>query len=296
VPDARVCWGENTGFPTTCDATAKLKNALQAAAVDAGPAGTGYGGDGGVTTDGRSIAILSDNIEIKHDQYLTCDGPPGVTRGQDSGSEPPGQPYYELPHSIVLHSDDTSSYTIIRDQNTRYYGCIERPDWYYPHDTTVGGFNIPALTVRDTVNIVRQFRGTATSCTAKACNMDNMFIIGFDTSDDTSGANKAIIKDVVEGGLVNEWLHNNGAGTKLQNFIGGPWLESGFDQAVTFDLWNIKNVQQAGTDGVKVTINMADHDPDNIPAVDDTVLVSGLGQGTIAPVSGNGRWIVGSVS
>jgi hypothetical protein len=80
VPDAGTCWTSGGGFPTSCDATTKVNNALAAAKI--------YG-DGGVTTDGRSIAILShcggcidtsSGIAIPQDQYLTCEGPQGARR------------------------------------------------------------------------------------------------------------------------------------------------------------------------------------------------------------------------
>lgn len=287
VPDAGSYGCYSGGF-TGCDATGKLKDALKAADVL-----RGLGGDGGVSTDGRSIALLTKcdgcedgiAVEIKQDQYLTCDGPPGVSRGQGDDVTP-GTPFYTLPHSLVLNP----ALTIKRYAQSRLSNCIIRPTWYYPDNPEL---TIPATNVRQTVDIVRAFKGTATTCIDRACNMDNMFILGFDVCDDASNAKKSIIKDVVEACLVNEWLHDNGGGMKLQNFVGGPFLENGFHTEAQFQRWNVTHVQQSGTDDVQVTV---DASGDNIPAVDDTVLISGLGNGTVAPVSANGRWLVASVS
>lgn len=109
VPDAADSGCYAMGFPSSCDATTKLNHAFAAAV------GAGLGGDGGVTTDGRSIAILSHSpcnncdanagIEIPHDQYLTCDGPPGGTRA--------GSDYWTAPHSIVLRPPYTTGLSVI---------------------------------------------------------------------------------------------------------------------------------------------------------------------------------------
>jgi hypothetical protein len=181
VPDAATFGCYNVGF-SGCDATALVKKALAAAAV-----GQNLGGDGGVTTDGRSIAILTQcdacadgvGIEIPKDQYLTCDGPSGGSRGLNSST-----PYWTLPHSIVLHP----RLTVQRDAHTHFWGCIERPDWLYPQTSEdPDGLTIPPTNVHQTVTMMRQFTGTGTTCADKACNMDNMLIIGFDTCDDCGG-------------------------------------------------------------------------------------------------------------
>src|SRR5437868_1982178 len=68
-----------------CDATTSVQNALAAA----GNRVLFPGADGGVTTDGRSIAILThcsgcidtdSGLAIPEGQYFTCEGPPGARR------------------------------------------------------------------------------------------------------------------------------------------------------------------------------------------------------------------------
>ena len=48
--------------------------------------------------------------------------------------------------------------------------------------------------------------------------MDNMLIIGFDTCDATT-KQRSILSNLLEECLVNEWIHDNGGGMKLQNVI-----------------------------------------------------------------------------
>jgi hypothetical protein len=287
VPDASSCWSSASGFPLSCDATALVKKALAAAAV-----GQNFGGDGGVTTDGRSIAILTQcdacadgvGIDIPSDQYLTCEGPPGGGRGLNSST-----PYWTLPHSIVLHP----GLTVLREGNSRSSSCIERPDWLYERSST--DLTIPPTTVHQTVQMMHQFTGTATTCTAKTCNMDNMLIIGFDVCDNTSQSAKTVLKDLLEECNVDEWQHDNGGGMKLQNIMVKQYLEGNLDDGVKEEVWTITNVQQSGTDGVKVTFGIGgsgDH-----PFAGDIVLIAGLGQGgSVAPVSADGRWLVDSVT
>jgi hypothetical protein len=292
-PNNTACY--TTGYPLSCDGTTQLQAALKAADV-----GAGLGGDGGVTTEGRSIAILSDNIEIKPDQYLTCEGPPGVSRIQ-SGL----YPYYKLPHSIVLKFDNTASYTIQRDQNTWLSDCILRPSWYYPDGT------LPPTTVAGTVQMLHKFVSTsttcatkvcaATTCADKACNMESMLIIGFDTCDDTSQANKAIIRDVAEDCLVDEWLHNNGGGMKLQNLSASPVIETSLGDTAQSATATITAVALSGGDSVQVTVDTGSSTSltDTFQASGgDTVLISGLGPGntSTAPVSANGRWLTASAT
>jgi len=55
-----------------------------------------------------------------------------------------------------------------------------------------------------------------TTCDGESCNMDNMLIIGFDTSDETT-KQRSILSNLLEECNVNEWIHDNGGGMKLQN-------------------------------------------------------------------------------
>jgi hypothetical protein len=59
---------------------------------------------------------------------------------------------------------------------------------------------------------------SATTCDGESCNMDNMLIIGFDTCDATT-KQRSILSNLLEECLVNEWIHDNGGGMKLQNVI-----------------------------------------------------------------------------
>src|SRR6185437_15632210 len=114
VPDAATCWTTASGFPSTCDATAILFNAFAAS--------KSYG-DGGVTTDGRSIALLTQctscstpsgflppAAEIPIGQYLTCARPPGSRHSWDDMKP---DAYWKLPGSLVLDP----AYTVFRDQS-----------------------------------------------------------------------------------------------------------------------------------------------------------------------------------
>jgi hypothetical protein len=196
VADASTSGCYGTAF-SGCNATSALNAAFAAAAQSAG-----LGGDGGVTTDGRSIAILGD-VTIPENQYLTCSGTPGGSRDQTSD-----HPYWVLPNSIVLDP----AHTLVRSKQSRLSDCIIRPTWYVPQTSP---FNIPASNASDLVQLVRQFKGTATSCDGKNCPMEDMFIIGFDTCEDNNQSLKSVLSDLQEECLVDEWIHNNGGGMKL---------------------------------------------------------------------------------
>jgi hypothetical protein len=193
------------GFSSGCDSKTQLIAALGAAAVSAH-----RGGDGGVVTDGRSI-YFDGNIDIGSDQYLSCNGPPGGSRDQSNlGSTN----YYTLPSSLVVNP----VHSIRRHANSRLSDCVIRPRWYYPQS------NMPPTNVAETVLMMHQFSGTATTCDGESCNMDNMLIIGFDTCDETT-KQRSILSNLLEECNVNEWIHDNGGGMKLQNAIVKQYIE-----------------------------------------------------------------------
>jgi hypothetical protein len=265
-----------------CDSTAALN-----AALDAADQSKGLGGDGGVTTDGRSIAILGD-VTIPENQYLTCSGTPGGSRVQTGST---AKPYWTLPNSIVLDP----AHTLVRGRQSRLAHCIIRPTWYVPQTTP---FNIPPTQVNETVQMMRLFSGVATSCQGKNCPMQDMFIFGFDTCEDNDQSEKTLLSDLEEECLVDEEIHNNGGGMKLQNFSSHPYLEGSLDDTVKRMTWDISNVQLTGTDSIKVTINGSMITSTALASGGgDTVLIDGLGQGnSVAPVSANGRWLTLSVT
>jgi hypothetical protein len=205
-------------------------------------------------------------------------------------------PYWTLPNSIVLNP----AHTIKRDGQSRLSSCIIRPTWYVP--TTVGTYNIPAQSVGDTVQIMRRFTGTATSCHDKSCNMTDMMIIGFDTCDDTSNSQKTLLANLLEECLLDEWVHDNGGGVELQNVSIKQYIEGAFANELTKSTWDITAVQQVGTDGVKVTIHTGSGGstpppPALIGTGGDTVLIDKLDAGdTVAPAGVDGRWLTSSVT
>lgn len=56
----------------------------------------------------------------------------------------------------------------------------------------------------------------ATTCDGESCNRNNMLIIGFDTCDETT-KQRSILSNLFEECLVNEWIHDNGGGMKLES-------------------------------------------------------------------------------
>ena len=169
------------------------------------------GGDGGVTTDGRSIVIDNANLNVPENQYFTCSGPPGGSR-QQVGT---GLKYYwTLPNSIVLNP----AFTVTRERQSKLSSCIIRPTWYV--STTTTDLTIPPTNVMQTVQMMHQFAGTATSCP-----MEDIFIIGFDICEDNDKSLKSVLSNLSEECLLDEWIHDNGGGMKLQNFIVKQYIE-----------------------------------------------------------------------
>jgi hypothetical protein len=303
-PNNMTCFTYN--MDPSCDAATAVKNAFLAS--------TKYG-DGGVTTDGRSIAILSQcggcvdsasGIEIPEDQYLTCAGPPGARRGW--GPTAPGRDpnvFSSAPASIVLDPD----FTITRKKNTRLSNCFIRPKWLYAgtHD----GLTLPPTNVGELVQMTHQYTGTATTCGNDGCNMDHMLIAGFDICDDSSDANLAVLSDLIEDCPTGEWMHGGGgAGPKLRNITSDPVLEGSLDPLIQSLCYPIVGLTQNGaTDGVivRVETNYAASAGcglgttsigDQLQSSGDTVLIAGLGLSAPAgsPVSAGGRWLTSSVT
>src|ERR1051326_4616135 len=250
--------------PTTiasCDAHGVLIKAFDAAKTF---------GDGGVVTDGRSI-VLDGNIDINEKQYLSCNGPPGGSRDQSfSGSTN----YYTLPNSLVLNP----VHSIRRHANSRLSDCIIRPYWYLQHTSPP---YIPPQSVSDTVQMMHQFTGTATTCDGESCNMDNMLIIGFDVCDETT-KQRSILSNLLEECNVNEWIHDNGGGMKLQNVIVKQYIEGSLPTGLDHASWPITLVQQemvsgSGTDRIVVRIDIGSGSVQL--GTGDTVLIDGLGIG-----------------
>lgn len=57
---------------------------------------------------------------------------------------------------------------------------------------------------------------TATTCDGESRNRNDMLIIGFDTSDETT-KQRSILSNLLEECMVNEWIHDNGGGMKLES-------------------------------------------------------------------------------
>jgi hypothetical protein len=257
----------------SCDSKGKLTSAFAAAAVSAG-----FGGDGGVVTDGRSIYI-DGNVDIPSNQYLSCNGPPGASRDQ-GGTTP--EYYWTLPNSIIL----SLNHHIHREENTRLSDCILRPSWYVP--TTTTNLTIPPTNVQQTVQMMHQFSGTATTCDGESCNMDNMLIIGFDTCDETT-KQRSILSNLLEECLVNEWIHNNGGGMKLQNVIVKQYIEGSLSTGLDHATWPITAVRQdTGTDRIIATIYAPSSNPNGLDTTNfgDTVLISGMGESHVVNSTG----------
>lgn len=280
--------------PVGCNADAQLAAAFAASLA------AGLGGDGGVVTDGRAIA-LSQSAEIPPNQYLSCGGPPGGERKQLPLNST--EPYYLVPHSIVL----TPGFPLVRDAHSLLQTCIIRPDWYADQlqalANTPGGPTTRAL-IDD---IEHKFSGTATVCggvdpdtgqptvNGEACDMKDVMIIGFDTCDDTANSARAVLQQVKYDCNVGEALHANGGGMSLRDGAVHNFVEAlmhlGNDPGstdISLTKWQITSFQQdpGGSGEVQVTIANA---PDYI-SNGDTVIISGLPLG-IGPVAQNGRWI-----
>jgi hypothetical protein len=247
-------------------------------------------GDGGVTTGGRSIAILSGDLNIPPTQYLTCAGPPGAYRNQTSSD----LKYYQLPNSIVLQSP----HQVTTVGQSRFTDCLIRPSWYYysPMGTPV----IPFAKPRDVINAKHMFSGTAYNCQGEGCIVDRLFVFGFDICLEfgtlAGGSTPRTVADTL-------WLEcnvpvavlNQTGGIELSNIAIQPYLEQRTHDAdnnkITTTQWAIKKVKtDVGTDDIKLTIQPSGGaSPSADVQVGDTVLVSGMGPATMyPPVSATG--------
>jgi hypothetical protein len=255
--DAPISFGDNA-----------IANAFAAAKVSSS---NFINGDGGVVTDGLSIVVNNGDLDIPKNQYFSCNGPPGASRDQSSTST---ADYWLLPNSIVLNP----AYTVHREEQSRLSSCIIRPIWY---NYASGSGNTFPANVADTVQMMHQFTGTATTCDGEACNMDNMLIIGFDTCDETT-KQRSILSNLLEECMVNEWIHDNGGGMKLQNIIVKQYIEGSLPTGLDHVSWPITFVQQeviagSGTGRVVIRIDIGSGSADLVPGGGDTVLIDGLG-------------------
>lgn len=116
-------------------------------------------------------------------------------------------------------------YPVFRDQSTLLSDCFIRPDWLCPH-TESASLSIPPASVAQTVQMTHKFSGTATVCNKPNCDMSNVTMAGFDICDDSSGANKAVLTNVVPDCGTNEWVHaGGGGGPRLHGVTADPLLE-----------------------------------------------------------------------
>ena len=256
-----------------------VNNAFNAAAQSAH-----LGGDGGVVTDGRSIVIQHGDLVIPSNQYFSCSGPPGGARPQPPISG--AIPYYTLPNSIVLGA----GHTIKRSANSVLFNCIVRPTWYNKEQLAL---------VTDTRSLIddieHKFAGTATMCgvgtaSGEACDMHDMFILGFDVCDDSNQSPRTIIRNINMECNVGEYIHNNGGGMKLENLHSHAFIEGGMDAKNT--IWPISGIANVGGE---VQLSFSPFTASNHPIDGDTILVTGVGADThnqqAGPQAQNNRWI-----
>ena len=110
--------------------------------------------------------------------------------------------------------------------------------------------------------------------------MDNMLIIGFDTCDETT-KQRSILSNLLEECMVNEWIHDNGGGMKLQNIIVKQYIEGSLPAGYDHANWPITSVRlDTGTDRIIATIYAPMSNPNALDTMNygDTVLISGMGE------------------
>jgi hypothetical protein len=66
--------------------------------------------------------------------------------------------------------------------------------------------------------------------------MDNILIIGFDTCDEST-KQRSILSNLLEECNVNEWIHDNGGGMKLQNVIIKQYIEGSLPSGLDHESW-----------------------------------------------------------
>lgn len=280
-----TCYASETAF-----AGCKVDSHLDAAFSAATPSAK-LGGDGGVVTDGMSIVVYGHDLMIPSQQYFSCSGPPGASRKQP----PPltgSIPYYTLQNSIVLGF----GHTIKRSPNSLLENCIVRPTWYNAAQLKLVTDTPDTRSLID--NIEHLFTGTATLCgfgssTGEACDMHDMFIFGFDICDDSSNSPRAIIRNINMECNVDEFIHDNGGGMKLENLHSHSFIEQSMDFKNT--VWPISGIANVGGE-VQLSFAVTGS---NHPIPGDTILATGIGTDTAeqqaAPQGQNARWMVESI-
>ncbi|HSC17927.1 MAG TPA: hypothetical protein VLC74_03340 [Rhizomicrobium sp.] len=220
VQDASNCV---TDFSTCAAADTAVANAFIAAAPSAG-----YGGDGGVMTDGLSVVIYHGNLEIPEKQYFSCNGPPGGMRQQSTTNQNDLDLYYRLPSSIVLNVSDSAGSavpgTVVVDQQASLHHCIVRPTWLNQSLLFDSSGNSKINSTHDLVQLIEHNlvgtcvkAGSGSPVQAESVNIHDLFIIGCDTGIDVGNAPRGILADLNIEANVPIYNHDNGGGMKLQN-------------------------------------------------------------------------------
>jgi len=278
--------------------TGLAQNAVQKAFDAVNPALTTRaklpGADGGVVTDGRSIVMYTNDVNISPQQYLSCSGPPGAQRPQITQNAGQAVQYYKLTNSIVLGYNATllRNPMVLRAAHTRFSSCILRPTWYNAYQL---GLVTNTQTLID--DIEHKFYGTATKCgdvdstgkpttDGEACDMDDVLAIGFDTCDDTANAPRAHLTNLKFECNVGEAVHANGGGLDLHdanvhNFIEAIMNDSGGGDISRHE-WAITGIADdtSNHDEVPITITASGAAP---LWGDNPILIGGFTPKTLSP-------------
>lgn len=263
-------------------------NAVNSAFLRALPS-AGLGGDGGVTTDGRSI-VVNGTLNIPTGQYLTCNGPPGGLRDQIAVSG--AVPYYTLPNSIVINVGTAASplsNTIAVARQAAFFNCIVRPT-YYAQDilTAISTSATPTRALIDDLeHTVTGSCVTASDAIAgsEAVDLHDLLVLGCDTGVEIGYSPRAHVADLNIEANVPMYNHDNGGGIKLQNISAHDFVEQ-----MTVGK-NIREIDcpitalaNDGTGKVKVTY-LTQYGDCNV-AAEDTALIIGLGSDSAANTTG----------
>lgn len=229
-----------------CDATTQFNNALTAALA--------YG-NGVVGCGGLAIAITSGNLYIPPNGGIDCDIPPGGVFNQHVSNG-----YWLLPNSIVMNPQ----YTIYGDTRTGRQNLNVRPTWcgrFRPAGFTSGTTCTPT-TVHDVQYMRRLFTGTGITGAGEASNLNNIFVLGFDTGIDQSASADANMTFAVSDNNVDVFLWGQRGGYFAKDLRAKPVMALRDTDPVSgnkIDLvrWPVTSAAADGNNQIVLTVNNA---------------------------------------
>lgn len=230
-----------------CDSSTALTAAFAASAA--------YG-DGWVTTDGRSIAILTGFPYVPPHQGLDCQ----LTQGSIVSQTSTANRVYNLSNSIILNPA-LAPQGVYRDTFAGFQNCNVRPSWmgaFKPSGYTGTETDYVPTNPIDMQIFSRLYVGTATSGNGSATSLSNVTALGFDTCfDQANSGTGTTATNMASDCNIPGFIWGQRGGTSFANIASAPLnahiQENGL--SITTMRWPITRLADDGTGQIKATLN-----------------------------------------